>query len=94
MDAVWTPDNEESDRLLDNVTKWIDALKKKKVEPSIAAYVARDFLQPMRLSTSSSRSATEILPGPPSEVTIAEGKFMEAEEVKDTEEERHGSHKK
>jgi hypothetical protein len=47
--TVYTPSDEESNRLLANVEKWVQVLRKQNVAADIAAYIARDFLSPMRI---------------------------------------------
>lgn len=49
MITIYTPTNEEADRLLANIEKWVSALRKQNVAADIAAYIARDFLAPMRI---------------------------------------------
>lgn len=47
--TVYSPSDEESARLLANVTNWVEKLRKQNVSSDIAAYIARDFLSPMRI---------------------------------------------
>lgn len=48
-ERVYTPTDAESGRLLANVEKWVQALRKHNVGADIAAHLARDFLSPMRI---------------------------------------------
>jgi hypothetical protein len=71
MISIYTPSNKESNRLLDNVETWIKHLRSLNVSADIAAYIARDFLSPMRIQSLNTEEASKDQQDTPSEQTNA-----------------------